>query len=168
MANIGQVVEATDARDVPQGLAVANGDLVAFFDFAIDHFQLQQTVGCAEFVHLAIGAWCYNSGFACEAEVLEKVNALLHVLVVCDERASLEGVEDLGRVKGEHGEVAPVENGDTVLLYAEHMRGIVEELESVGVGNLLEFLDLAGISIDMDGHDGCRARRDKRFHLCWI
>ena len=45
------------------------------------------------------------------------------------------------------------------------MSRIIEQLEAIGVGNTFEFLHLAGIAIDMHGHNGRGTWSNKRFHL---
>ena len=48
------------------------------------------------------------------------------------------------------------------------MGGIVDDLQTVLVGNLLYALHLHRMAIAMHGHDGCGPRRDGRFNLVRI
>ena len=164
----GDVVQHRNAGDVLQRLAVILRDLLAFCDLAVHDLQLEQAVRGAEFVHLAVCAGRDDRDLVCKPEVLQEVDPFLQVLVVRDERAALERVEDLRRVEAQHGEVAPVADGHAVLAHAEHMRGIVEQLQTVRVGDLLQFLVVARVAVDVDRHQRGRLRRDQRFDLVRI
>ena len=161
----GDVVQHRNAGDVLQRLAVILRDFLAFRDLAIHDLQLEQAVCGAEFVHLAIAARSNDRDLIRKTEVLQEVDTFFHRFVVGDERAALERIEDLRRVETQHGEVAPVADGHAVLADAEHVRGIVEQLQPVGVGDLLEFLVVARIAVDVDRHQRGRLRRDQRFDL---
>lgn len=164
----GDIVQHRNAGDIFQGLTVILRDFLAFRDLAVHDLQLKQAVGGAEFVHLAVAAGGDDRDLVCEPEILQEVDAFLHRLVVGDERAALERIEDLRRVEAQHGEVAPVADGHAVFAYAEHVCGIVKQLQTVGVGDLLELLVVAWIAVDMDRHQRGRLRRDQRFDFVRI
>ena len=52
-----------------------------------------------------------------------------------------------------------------LVLHGKGMRGIIDDLQSIVVGNTLDALDVARLPIAMDRHDGRRLRRDGRFDL---
>ena len=160
VAHAGHVVPEGDALDGAQGLAVADGDLSALSDGGIDLTQVEQTIGRAHLVHLTVDAGGDDFGLALEAEVLEVVDALLHLGVTHDERPTLDGVIDLSGMETQRGHVSLLKDALAVDLDAKGVGAVVDDAQAVLVGNLLNLAGAARLAIDMDGHDGCGARRD--------
>ena len=160
VAHAGHVVPETDALDGAQRLAVADSDLAALGDGGIDLTQVEQAIGRTHLVHLAVDTGSDNLGFALEAEVLEVVDAFLHLGVTHDERPTLDGVIDLSGMETQRGHVALVEDALAIDLDAKGMGAIVDDAQAVLVGNLLNLTGAARLAIDMHGHDGRGARRD--------
>lgn len=154
VAHAGHVVEEGDAGHGPQGLAVADGHLVALGDGCVHLAEGEQAVGGAHFVHLGVDAGGHDGDLAGEAEVFEVVDAAFGLLVVDDHGAAFDGVVDFGGVEGEGGDVAGVEDGLTVDLDAEGVGGVVDDLEAVFVGHFLDAADVARLAVAVDGHDG--------------
>ena len=69
---------------------------MARLDAGIDLAQVQQAIGRTQLVHLAVDTRCNHLGLASKAEVLEVVDALLHLLVMHNQCPALDGVIDLG------------------------------------------------------------------------
>src|SRR5690554_7466589 len=67
--------------------------------------------------------------------------------------STLEGVEDFGGMKAEYAEVAKVEYRLSVNFYAKCVGGIVNELEVVGVCDLLKGFELTWVAINVYRHD---------------
>ena len=64
-------------------------------------------------------------------------------------------------MEAEHGGVAECGGGDAVALDAEGVGGVVDDPETVAVGDVLDGVDVAEVTVDVDGHDGARARRNR-------
>lgn len=126
VAHALDILQHADARDVLEGFAVFFGGGLALGDSVIDLFQVQETVGGSDFVHLAVDARGDDRCFACKAEVLEIVDTLFGRFVMTDEGAAFDRVVDLGGVETERTHVAGFQNGFTVLLDAEGMGGVVD------------------------------------------
>lgn len=160
VAHAGHIVPEGDPLDRTQGLAVADGDLMARLDAGIHQLQVQQAIGGTNLVHLAVDAWRHNLRLTSETKVLKVVDALLHFLVVHDERASLDGVIDLGGMETQGGHVALVEDALAIDLDAEGMGGVIDDAQAILVGNGLNLGGAAGLAIHVHGHDGRGARGD--------
>ena len=160
VAHARHVVPEGDALDGAQGLAVTYGDLMARLDSGIDLTQVEQAEGSTHLVHLAVDAGCDDLGLAGEAEVLEVIDAFFGLLVVNDQGTALGSAEDLGGMETERGHVALAEDALAVDLDAESVGGIVDDAQAVLVGDVLNLTGSAGLTIDVDGHDGSGARRD--------
>ena len=124
--------------------------------------ELYEAHGRAELVHLAVDAGGDHAGLAGVAEVLQPVDAALGLRVLADERPALERVEHLGGVEAQHREVAVVQDAAVAHLDAEGVRGVVDDLQVVGVGDLLDAAHVARMPVAVHGEDGRRLRRDGR------
>ena len=165
VAHAGHVLHHTQAGDSAKGLAVAHGHAAAGGDGGIHLAQVQQAVGRAHLVHLAVDAGGYHRGLARKAEVLQVVDALLRPLVVAHQRTTLHRVVHLRGVEAERGHVARLQNGLAVHLHAEGMGGVVDHLQAVLVGHGLDACRVARLAVHVHGHDGRRARRDGCLYL---
>lgn len=148
------VVEEGDARDIPQGFTIADGDLVAGFDGGIDDLELAKAISGTDLVHLAVDARADDLSLAGEAEVLQEVYTLLGLCVLHHHRAALYGVEHLGGVEAEGGHVAGIENAFAVHLDPECVGRVIDDPETIFVGDGLYGLGVAGLAVDVDRHDG--------------
>ena len=160
MAHTGHIVKEGYALYAAKGGAVFNGDLVAGFDCRVYLFQVEQAIGRAHFVHLAVNAGADYGCFVGEAEVFQIIYALLHTLVVHHHSAAFNGVVHLSGVETERTEVAGVKYALAVYFYAEGVSGVIDHLKSVLIGNLLYALRVAGLAVDVHGHYGRGLRRD--------
>ena len=168
MAHSGHVVEEGYAFHVAQGGAVFDGDLMTGFNCGVHLAQVEQAVGRAHFVHLAVDAGTDDCCFVGEAEVLQVVYALLHALVVHHHRAALNGVVDFGGVEAERAEVAGVEYALAVHFYAEGMGGVVDYFQAVLIGYLLYTLRIAWLAVDVYRHYGCCLGCDGGLYLVGV
>ena len=96
MVHAGHVVPEGDARDGAQGLAVSHCHTLAGGDGSVYLTEVEEAVGRAHLVHLAIDARGNDGYFIGYAEVLEVVDTALGLLVMHDEGSALDGVVDLG------------------------------------------------------------------------
>lgn len=160
VAHARHVVPEGDPLDGPERLAVADGDLMARLDAGIHQLQVQQAEGGPNLVHLAVDAWRHNLRLASETKVFKEIDALLHFLVVHDERTALDGVIDLGGMETQGGHVALIEDALAIDLDAEGMGGVIDDAQAILVGNGLNLGGAAGLAIHVHGHDGRGARGD--------
>ena len=162
MAHTGHVVPEVDALDGTQRRAVTDSHLMASLDAGIHLLQVQQAIGGTHLVHLSVNAWRHDLRLASETKVLKEVDALLHLLVMHDERSALDGVIDLGGMETQGGHVALIEDALAVHLDAKGMGGVIDDAQAIFVGNRLNLSGSAGLSIDVNGHDRRCARGDGR------
>ena len=162
VAHTGHVVPKVDALDRTQRLTVADGHLMTGLNAGIHMLQVQQAESSTHLVHFAVDARSHNLGLAIKAEILEVVDALLHLLVVHDKRTALDGVIDLGGMETQCGHVALVEDALAIDFDAKSVGRVVDDAQAVLVGNRLDFSSSAGLTIDMHRHDGRCARSDGR------
>ena len=101
-------------------------------------FELRQTYGSLEFVHLAVDARRNDRDFIRKAEVLQIVDAFLGFFVRANDGAALESGEHLGGVEAENGQVAMTQDAAAFIFDGEGVRGVIDHLQAVGVGNLLD------------------------------
>lgn len=128
MAHTGEVVPELDAFDVAECLAVADGYLMAGLDGGVDLAEVEEAVGGAYLVHLAVDAGGYDAGLASETEVLEVVDALFGLLVVHHHSPTLHGVVHLGGVETQRRNVASCEHALALAFHTEGVGGIVDDL----------------------------------------
>lgn len=127
---------------------------MAGLDGGIDLLEIQQAIGSAHLVHLGIDAGGDDLGLARKTEILQVVNTLLGLRIVHDHGTTLYRVIDLGGMEREGGHITSIEDTLAIDLHTEGMGGIIDNLQAILVGNLLDSFDVAGFAIDMDGHDG--------------
>ena len=163
VAHAWHIVPESDALDGTQRLAVADSNLAARADGLVDLLQVEQAIGRTDLVHLAVDAGGNNFGLTLEAEVLEVVDALLHLGIAHDERSALDGVEHLGCMETQRGHVALLEDALAVNLDAKGVGSVVDDAQAVLVGDVLDFAGAARLAIDVHRHDGRGARRDGGF-----
>src|SRR5690606_4360583 len=96
---------------------------------------------------------------------LQVSDAPIGLFVRADDRAPLEGIEDLGGVEAEYAQIAMAQHRAAFVLDSESMRRIVDDLEVVGVGNTLDRCGVAGIAVTMYRHDGRSLRGDRGLDL---
>ncbi len=130
--------------------------------------QLQKPKGGIDFAHLAVDAGCHDGHLIHETEVLQMVDALLGFRIRTDDRAALKRVEDLGGVETDDRQIAMLEHAAIFGLHTERVRGVVDDLEVVVIGDLLDGFYIAGMAIAVHRHDRGRLRRDSRFDLLRI
>ena len=163
-----RVLQAANAGHIAQRFAVGCINPLALGQRGVNMPELQHAKGGIDFAHLAVDARGHHGGFIHKTEVLQLVNAQLGFGVGADDGAAFKGVEDLGGVKAQHREVAMVEHTAAVTLHAKGMGGVVNNLEVVVVGNLLNGINIARVTIAMHRHDGRGLRGDGGFDLGWV
>lgn len=168
MLHARHVIEEGDAWHTAQGFAVFNGHLVAGFNGLVYLAEVEDAVGGTHLVYLAVDARAHHGGLVGETEVLEVVDALLHLLVAHHQGTALYGVVHLGSMETEGGEVARIEDALAADLHAKCMSGIVDDLQAIAVCNLLNAHGIAGLAVDMHRHDGRCFGGDGRLYLLGV
>src|SRR5690606_2530483 len=154
--------DAGDAAHIAQPLAVAVVDLCAPCNGRVHVAQLQQPQGRIELAHLAVDTGRDHGDVVDETEVLEVIDVALHVRIARDDRSALEGVEDLGRVKAQHRQIAVRQHAAAGAFDTEGVCGVVDDPQPVLVRDALDGLDVAGVAVAVHGQDGGRGGRDGR------
>ncbi len=157
--------QATHAGDLRQAPPVVGVDLATLRQRTIDVLQLQQAEGRVHLAHLAVDAGGHHRGLVDEAEVLQPADALVGLGVRADDGAALEGVEHLGGMEAEHAEVAVAQDRAAVVLDPEGVRGVVDDLEVVGVGDALDRGGVARRAVAVYRHDRGGMRGDRGLDL---
>ena len=107
--NVGTVQgmgKEMDVRTVGEGGGIRIVDEVAVGKEVIQFFEAQEAHQGLELVHLGVGADGSAFGFAVDGEIAEFEELFLQGRVLEHQQAAFGGVEELGRVEGEHGDVA--------------------------------------------------------------
>ena len=154
MPHTRHILHHTDPLHAAQGLAIFDGYLVTCLNGGVHLFQVQQTIGTAHFIHLAIDARSYDGGLARKTEVLQIVNALLRFFIVANQGTAFHRVVHLRGVETQCGHIARIQDGLSVHLHAEGMGGIIDDLQAILVCYLLNAFRVAGLAIDVYGHNG--------------
>lgn len=157
------IVQAADSLHARQPLSVGRIDPFAPCKGLVYVFQLQQPQGRVEFAHLAVNAGSHHGGLAHVAEVLQLVDAHFGFGIGTHDSAAFKGVEHFGGMEAQHGQITVPEYAATLILHTERMRGVVDDVEVVVVGDLLNGFDSAGVSVTMHRHDRGGLRGDGRF-----
>lgn len=156
-------LQTANAGHAQQCVAVGGIDTLALCQCLVHMLQLQHAKGGVDFAHLAIDAGGHHGGFIDKAEVFELVDAQLGFGVGADDGAAFKGVEHFGGVKAQHRQIAMAQHAATRVLHAKGVGGVVDDLEVVVVGNLLDGLNIARVAIAMHRHDGRGLRCDGGF-----
>lgn len=122
--------------------------------------ELQHAKSGVDFAHLAVDAGGHHSGFVDKAKVFKMVDALFGFGVWADDGATFKGVKDLGGMEAENRQVAMVQHAAAMTLHTKGVGGIINDLEVVVVGDLLDSIDVTGVAIAMHRHDGRGLRGD--------
>lgn len=148
----GHVLEEGDAGDAAQGLTVGVGYFLAGGDGGIDLSEVQYAVGGSHLVHLGVDSGTYDGGLAGKAEVLEVIYAAFSLFVVHDHGATFDSVVDFGGVEAQGGEVSCIQNTFPIDFNTKNVGSVVDNLEAVGVGYLLDAANVAGLAVAVNGH----------------
>ena len=127
---------------------------------SIDSLELQHAQGSIEFTHLAVDAGRDHGDLVDEPEVFKMVNALLGLLVGADDGTSLECVEHLGGMKAQYRQIAMSEHAPPFVFHPKGMCRIVDHSEAIVVGDSLNAIHRAGVTVAMHRHDGGGLRSD--------
>ena len=162
------IIEEGNALHWAQCLSVFDSYLMTSLDGCIYLLQVQQTIGATHLVHLTVDTRTNHRGLACKTEILQVVDALLGLLIVHDHRTALNGVIYLGGMETQRGDVTSVKDALAVHLHTEGMGGIVNHLQAILVGDILDSLGIAWLAINMHWHDGGGARGDGCLNLARV
>jgi len=130
--------------------------------------ELQHAKGGVDFAHLAVDAGGHHGDFIDKAEVFQVLNALLGFGVRADDGAAFKSIEDFGSMKAEHRQVTMAQHATTLVLHAKCVGGVVDYPQVVVVGNFLDGLHVARVTVAMHWHDGCGVRGDGSFNSGWV
>src|SRR5260370_41780888 len=112
--------------------------LVVAFVRGNDFFQAlerSQAHCSGDFAHLAVRADINHIVITSESEVSHQSNLFGQFVIVCSNRATLEGIEDLCRVEAEDLGVTKVSDHSSLIRTAERMRSIEKKSHVMAVGN---------------------------------
>ena len=94
---------------------------------------MQQAERGAELVHLAVEAGFAEGRFVDDAVILQTIQSLLEQRIAADDRAALKGLEDLGRVKADHRQVAMRQQAVARLAHAKGMGCVVDQRQAMAL-----------------------------------
>ena len=80
VADAGHVVKEGDTFHIPERFPVSDGHLMPGFDGRVHLLEVQQAVGRADFVHLAVDAGADDLDLVGETEVFQIVDPFLRLL----------------------------------------------------------------------------------------
>src|SRR5450830_1066509 len=161
-------VDALDAWALVQQFTVALIDDAPALDGLVDILQLQEPERGIELAHLAVDAGGHHGGFVGEAKVLQVVDAVLGLGIGADDGPTFKGIENLGGMKAEDGQVAVVEHTAGSGFHAERMGGVVNHLEVVVIGNFLDAVYIAGVPVAVHWQNGRGLGGDGGFDLARV
>ncbi|MCY1347163.1 hypothetical protein D9M69_332690 [compost metagenome] len=158
----------TQARNAIESLAITLEQLPASCQGAIQMLELEEAEGGLHLVHLAVDAGGDHRHLVSEAEVLQVIDALLDLRIRADDGSALEGVEHLRCVKAQDRQVPAAQDADAILTHAERVGGVIDDLETVGVGHSLNPFHIAGNAVAVHGHDRGGGRCDGFLDPCGV
>ncbi|MNE50517.1 hypothetical protein D3C80_1450950 [compost metagenome] len=127
--------------------------------------QLHQAKRGLNFVHFGVNTRRNDGRLVGKAKVFEIVDALLHSGVRTDNRPAFKGVEHLRGVEAQNRQIAAVQYALAIFFHAERVGRIVNHLQTPGIGNLLDAVDIARNPVAVHGQDRRGGRRDQLFKL---
>ncbi len=122
-----------------------------------DVFQLVQDAqphGRGHLVELGVDTHALDALGIDDAEVDHAPDALGELVVFGDDRPAFDGVEQLGGVEADGGDVAPLQHGAAFVEGAKGMGTVIDDLQAVAIGDLLQPTDIAGVAEHVGGDDG--------------
>ena len=129
---------------------------------------MQQSHGRLHFIHFGVNTRRHHDGFIGKTKVFKIIDALFGFGVVANNGAPFEGIKYLGGVEAQYGQIAIIENAGVILFDAETVGRIVNHLQPIGIGNLLDAFHIARNTVAVDRHDGRRFRRNQFFNAVRI
>ncbi len=129
-------------------------------DLFVHMAKVAQAHRGAELVHLGITADVLDILRAGDAKVLPLVEQRIERGVAEANRSALDGVEHLSRVEAEHRGVTEGRGRLLSLPHAKGMRGVIDQLEAVRVGDAPDRIHVAEVTVHVDRDD----RRGPRGH----
>lgn len=130
--------------------------------------QVADAHGGSKLVELGIAAGILHVLLVYDAEVAPLGEPVAKRLIGMADGATLDGVEHLGGVEREHGGIAEPSCRHPVLPHAEGVGRIVDDLKAMIVGDGLDRIDVAQVSVDVHRQNGAGALGDKRLDLSRI
>ena len=85
-----------------------------------------------------------------------------------DERAAFYGIIYLCRMETERAHVARIKYRFSIFVYTEGVCRVINDLQTINVGDFLDALHITGGAINVHGHNRCRVGGDCRFNLFGI
>lgn len=161
-------IEKRNTFDILQGSDILLGNLFAGSNSGIYIAQVEQAIRCTHLVHLGVDARGDDRHLVVETEVLQVINTALGFRIGHNHCTALDGIVHLGGMETERTHIACFEDRLAVHFHAESVGGIVDNFESVGIGNMLNTLGITGLTIDVNRHDSRSMGRDSRLNLIGI
>lgn len=125
-------------------------------------FQLQHAESGAHFVHFPVDSWGHHCHFINKTEILQVIDMPLGLGVRRNDGAAFKGIEYLGSMKTEYGEIAMLKDAVVAVLDSKGVRSVIDDLQSIVAGDFFNFFYIAWPAIAVHGHDGAGVRRDRR------
>ena len=121
--------------------------------------QIAQPHGRAELIHLAVGPDLVHRFRTVDAEVLQPGQPDPQRLITEAGRAALNGVEHLGGVEAEAGQIPKAPDPPAAVPDAEGVGRVIEDLQTMVCGNFLYFLHRTDIPVHMNRENGAGPAR---------
>ncbi len=134
-------------------LFVAAGDFLSLLQNQRHLVEDAQAHCGGKFVEFGVDTDAVDDVGVDNAEVAEQANPFRQGVIIGNDGAALDGVEQLGSVKAERADVAPVEYRLVLVADAERVGAVVDHLQAMPLCNLRDSLNVARIAEDMGGHD---------------
>src|SRR5688500_14747367 len=131
-----------------------------YIDKLVEALQRGEAHSRGYLIHLAVGAYVDDIIVPCEAEVLHQAYFVSKLSIVCDDGSAFQGVETLGGVKTEDFSSAKSPYHFSLVRTAEGMGSIVQHLEAMTEGYLIDCFHITGFTPYMNPHDACGPWRD--------
>ena len=138
---------------VGKPLAVTFHNFLALGNFLTQMTQIANSHSRLELVHFGIAAYVLHRFRAVNAEVLHIVQQLHPIIILEADRAALDGIKNLCSVEAEHGGVPKAGRGHAFIPHAESVGSIVDNLQSMLLGDGLNGFHVAEVPVNMYRHN---------------
>src|SRR5262249_37235174 len=136
-------------------------NLVARETFGFDETKIGETERRGQLVHPRIDTGNDDRDLVLDSQGPEQVDPSFQIRIRRDDGAAFRGVEQLGRVKAQNRGVPPFDHRFAIDLGAESMGGVIDDAQSMALGDRLQLIDSTWNAIDVDADDRARTRRDR-------
>ena len=150
---IGRVLIQSDALGDVKAFVITLNNCAALVYLVINMAEVAYAHSGTEFVHLCVCAYGFNDLGTVDTEVFQVVDSVSESGVFKADSTALDGVEYLCSVEAEAGNIAVRAYALALVSFAESMCGIVDNFKTVLICDALYLLDIADISVNVNGND---------------